>query len=130
MSLDVTSKFQNAFRSAERGRATTPYTCPICGEPSNASFKLWEHAKQAHPHSPEVTGYTDEVQAKDSFLAKAYVDIPTTRLHRPTLRGCSLASLGLPRSKSDLLTPCQAGRTRPTSLQIADPYRSCLQTAK
>lgn len=129
MSLDVASKIQDALRSAARGGATTPYTCPICNEPSNAGFKLWEHAKQAHPYSSEVTGYTVEAEAKDLFLAKAYVDLLTTKLHRPTLRGCSLGSLGLPHLKSDLLTLCQAGRTRPTRLQIAGPYRSRRQTA-
>ena len=76
MSLDVASKFQDAYRSALRGGAATRYTCPLCNAPSNAGFKLWEHAKQAHPDSPEVTGYTDEVEAKDLFLAKAYVDAP------------------------------------------------------
>lgn len=83
MSLDVASKFEDAIRSAARG-AITPYTCPICGEPSNAGFKLWEHAKQAHPHSPELTGHTEEAEAKVLFLARAYVDIPATSLHRST----------------------------------------------
>ena len=89
MNLDVASKFQDAFRSAARGGAATRYTCPICNEPSNAGPKLWEHAKQAHPHSPEVTGYTEEVEAKELFLAKAYVHLHRTKgfigiLCRPT----------------------------------------------
>ena len=83
MSLDVASKFDHAWR-ATRGGATTRYTCPVCGESSSAAIKLWEHAKQAHPDSPEVTGYTegDEAKTKNLFLAKAYVNIHRTRIHR------------------------------------------------
>ena len=124
MSLDVTSKFQDAYRSFARGGAVTPYTCPICNEPSNAGFKLWEHAKQAHPDSPEVAGYTERAEAKDLFLDKAYVGPRMTRLHRRTQLGCSLASF-----KSDLLTLRQVGRIRPTRLKIADPHRNCLPSA-
>ena len=82
MSLDVASKFQDALRSAARGGVTTQYICPICRESSNAGFKLWEHAKQAHPDSPEVTGFTEGDEAKALFLAKAYVTLHRTRLHR------------------------------------------------
>lgn len=70
-SSDVASKIQDAFRSAARGGAATRYTCPICNEPSNAGPKLWEHAKQAHPDSPEVTGSTEGDEAKEIFLGKA-----------------------------------------------------------
>ena len=82
MSTDVASKIQDAMISAARGGATTRYTCPVCNESSNAGFKLWEHAKQAHPDSPEVTGYTEADEAKALFLAKAYVSFRRTRLHR------------------------------------------------
>ena len=81
MSLDVASKIQDALRLAAREGATTRYTCFICNESSNAGFKLWEHAKQAHPDSPEVTGYTEGDEAKAIFLAKAYVTLHRTRLH-------------------------------------------------
>ena len=70
MNLDVATKFEDAFRSAAGGGASR-YTCPICNLPSNAGPKLWEHAKQAHPDSPELTGSTGAVEAKDLFLAKA-----------------------------------------------------------
>ena len=91
MSLDVTSKFQDAWRSAARGGAATRYTCPICGESSNASnvrVKLWEHAKKAHPDSPEVTGYTEGDDAKADFLAKAYVTLLSTRPRRNPTSAC------------------------------------------
>ena len=74
MNLDVASKFQDAYRSAARG-AGSRYTCPLCNEPFNAGIKLWDHAKQAHPDSPDVTGYTEGVEAKEVFLAKAYVNL-------------------------------------------------------
>ncbi|CAD6581792.1 MAG: hypothetical protein ASARMPREDX12_000668 [Alectoria sarmentosa] len=70
-SSDVATKFQDAFRSAARGGAASRYTCPICNQPSNAGSKLWEHAKQAHPDSPEVTESTEGVEAKEIFLGKA-----------------------------------------------------------
>lgn len=74
-SSELATKFQDAFRSAARGGAGSRYTCPICNESSNAGPKLWEHAKQAHPDSPEVTGSTEGVDAKELFLGKAYVTI-------------------------------------------------------
>ena len=73
-SSDVATRFQDALRSAARGGAGSRYTCPICNEPSNAGPKLWEHAKQAHPDSPEVTESTEGVDAKERFLGKAYVN--------------------------------------------------------
>ena len=82
MSLDVASKIQDAMRTLARGGVTTHYTCPICSESSSAPVKLWQHATQAHPDSPEVTGYTEGDEAKALFLAKAYVNLHRTRLHR------------------------------------------------
>ena len=74
-SSDVATKFQDAFRSAARGGAASRYTCPVCNQPSNAGSKLWEHAKQAHPDSQEVTESTEGVDAKELFLGKAYVNL-------------------------------------------------------
>lgn len=82
MSLDVASKFQDAYRSAARGGATTYYICPICRESSNTGFKLWDHAKQAHADSPDVIGHAEGEEARALFLAKAYVTLHKTRLHR------------------------------------------------
>ena len=74
-SSDVATKFQDTFRSAARGGAATRYICPICREPSDAGPKLWEHAKQAHPDSSEVTESAEAAEAKDLFLGKAYVNL-------------------------------------------------------
>ena len=70
---DVVTRIQNALRLAAAAGAGTRYTCPICSEPSNSGPELWEHAKQAHPDSPEVTVSIEGVDAKERFLGKKYV---------------------------------------------------------
>ena len=72
-SPDVVTKFQDGPRLAARGEATDHCICLICSEPFNAGVNLWEHAKQAHPDSPEVTESAKRVHAKQDFLSKAYV---------------------------------------------------------
>ena len=112
MNLDLTTKFQDAFRSAARGGAPTRYKCPICNEPSTAGPKLWEHAKQAHPDSPEVA---ETAEARDLFLAKAYVNFYPTRLHLKSF--CAVRSADPRQSRQDKANqaPARRAASKPSS---------------
>ena len=69
--VDVVEKIQNAWRSAA-GASQQGYSCWICGERHTTGWKLWTHAKLAHPGHPDIN-LEDEAEAKRQFLDRSYV---------------------------------------------------------
>ena len=72
--VELAARYQKALRSIAGG-SLRGYTYPICCGSFEASPELWEHAWQAHPGSPEVTGDggESEGEAKRRFVERAYV---------------------------------------------------------